>query len=49
MPIFKKGDKNELSYYRGITLLSTLGELFTRVLNKRPNEWAEKYRIFFFF
>ena len=32
--------------HRGITLLSTLGKLFTRVLNNRLNEWAEKYRIY---
>ena len=38
VPIFKKGDKNEPSNYRGITLLSTLGKLFTRVLNNRLND-----------
>ena len=31
VPIHKKGDKNEPSNYHGITLLSTLGKLFTRV------------------
>ena len=46
MPIFKKGDTNEPSNYRGITLLSTLGKLFTRILNTRLNDWAEKYNIY---
>ena len=35
VPIFKKGDVNEVSNYRGITLLSTLGKLLTRILNNR--------------
>ena len=46
VPIHKKGDTNEHSNYRGITLLSTLGKLFTRVLNNRLNGWAETYRIY---
>ena len=46
MPIFKKGDTNEPSNYRGITLLSTLGKLFTRILNTRLNDWAENYNIY---
>ena len=33
VPLFKKGDINEVSNYRGITLLSTLGKLFPRILN----------------
>ena len=41
VPIFKKGgDINEVSNYRGITLFSTLGKLFTRIFNTRLNEWA---------
>ena len=41
VPIYKKGDKNEPSNYRGITLLST-----TRILNNRLNEWAENYNVY---
>ena len=29
VPVFKKGDKEEASHYRGKTLLSTVGKLFT--------------------
>ena len=46
VPLFKKGDINEVSNYRGITLLSTLGKLFTRILNNRLNKWAEEYGIY---
>ena len=46
VPIFKKGDVNEVSDYRGITLLSTLGKLLTRILNNRFNKWAEEYGIY---
>ncbi|MCW4282673.1 MAG: reverse transcriptase family protein [Candidatus Thiodiazotropha taylori] len=46
IPIYKKGNANEPSNYRGITLLSALGKLFTRILNNRLNEWAETYAIY---
>ena len=42
----KKGDVNEVSNYRGITLLGTLGKLLTRILNNSLNKWAEEYGIY---
>ncbi len=46
IPLHKKGNVNEVDNYRGITLLSTLGKLFTRVLNNRLSAWAENYNVY---
>ena len=46
VPLFKKGDANKPENYRGITLLSTFGKLFTRILNNRLSKWAEDYHIY---
>lgn len=46
VPIHKKGSLNNVENYRGITLLSVLGKLFTRVLNNRLTQWAENYYIY---
>ncbi|MCG8034648.1 MAG: endonuclease/exonuclease/phosphatase family protein, partial [Candidatus Thiodiazotropha taylori] len=43
IPLHKKGNLNDVENYRGITLLSALGKLFTRVVNNRLSEWSEKY------
>ena len=34
-PLYKKGDPTHAHNYRGITLLSCLGKLFTSILNDR--------------
>ena len=41
VPLDKKGNTNDVENYRGITLLSTLGKLFSGVINNRLYEWAE--------
>ena len=46
VPLHKKGSHMNPLNYRGITLLSVLGKLFTRLLNNRLDDWAEKYRIY---
>ena len=43
IPLHKKGSKSDVENYRGITLLSCLGKLFTRILNNRLTDWSEKY------
>ena len=45
-PLYKRGNRLNPDNYRGITLLSVLGNLFTRVLNNRLESWAENYRIY---
>ena len=46
IPLHKKGNVENVQNYRGITLLSTLGKLFTRILNNRLMEWAETYNVY---
>ena len=45
IPLHKKGSINDAENYRGITLLSTIGKLVTRVLNNRLGERAEMYDV----
>ena len=46
IPLHKKGNIHSTDNYRGITLLSVLGKIFTHVLNNRLTKWAEDYGIY---
>ena len=43
IPLYKKGNENDVNNFRGITLVSCMSKLFTAVLNNRINDWSEKY------
>lgn len=45
VPLFKSGDKDEPSNYRGLTIASCLGKLFTKILNIRLVEFLEDNKI----
>ncbi|UYV64408.1 hypothetical protein LAZ67_3000602 [Cordylochernes scorpioides] len=40
-PIFKSGDRDNTSNYRGIALISNLSKLFTSILKSRLRNWIE--------
>ncbi|UYV60670.1 hypothetical protein LAZ67_1001817, partial [Cordylochernes scorpioides] len=44
-PIFKNGDQDNPSNYRGISLISNLSKLFTSILKTRLNDWMERKSI----
>ena len=46
IPLHKKGSTSDVNNYRGITLLSTLGKHFTRMLNKKLVDWADNYHVY---
>ena len=46
VPIFKKGDIENVENKRGIMLLRVVGKLFTSILNNRLNDWAENYNVY---
>jgi hypothetical protein len=37
-----KGNKENPANYRGISLLSTMSKIYTGVLARRLNDWAER-------
>ena len=41
----KKGDKNNVNNYRGITIISHIAKLFTSLLNKRLLAWSESENV----
>ncbi|RUA06843.1 MAG: hypothetical protein DSY43_01110, partial [Gammaproteobacteria bacterium] len=45
VPIYKKGSINNPDNYRGISLTSTFSKIFTHVLNKRLQVWAEENEV----
>ena len=46
IPLYKKkGDRKDSNNYRGITLLSCVGKLFTTVLNERLKAYCESNNI----
>ena len=40
-PLHKKGSRNNVKNYRAISLLCTIGKVFTKVINNRLMSWAE--------
>ena len=44
----KMGSLNNVENYRGISLLTVLENLFTRILNNRLTQWAEDYYIYMY-
>ena len=42
VPIYKKGHTNDPANYRGIILTCAMSKLFTFMVNKQINEWAEQ-------
>ena len=44
-PVFKKGDKSNPNNYRGISVISCLAKLFTKIMNNRLNEWVEEEKV----
>ncbi|UYV63861.1 hypothetical protein LAZ67_2005844 [Cordylochernes scorpioides] len=44
-PIFKNGDPDDPSNYRGIALLSNISKLFTSILKSRLGSWIERRNI----
>ena len=45
VPIFKKGDKNEINNYRPISLLSTFSKILEKLICKRVRKFLDKHSI----
>jgi hypothetical protein len=42
IPLFKKGKRDNVANYRGISLISCLAKIFTGILNNRISKWCEE-------
>jgi hypothetical protein len=42
LPLFKKGDKQNPKYYRGINLLNTWYKIFKKIINEKLKQYSEK-------
>ena len=45
VPVFKKGDANNANNYRGLTIISCLAKLFTKIMNDRLTLWVDSEQI----
>ena len=45
IPLYKKGAADGTNNYKGLTLISCLGKLFTTVINQRLIEWSSENEI----
>ena len=45
VPVFKKGDKNNVNNYRGLTIISCLAKLFTKIMNDRLTLWVDSQQL----
>ena len=45
IPIFKKGDRNDLNYYRGICLTSCVAKIFNRIIAMSISKFLEKSNV----
>ena len=41
VPLFKKGQRDDINNYRGICLLSMASRILARIMASRPRQWAE--------
>ena len=42
VPVYEKGETSDPNNYRGISLLSCISKLLSKILNNRITKWAEE-------
>ncbi|XP_052820056.1 uncharacterized protein LOC128245877 [Mya arenaria] len=43
VPVYKKGDEDQVTNFRGITLMSSMAKLFTSIINTRLMTWGDTH------